>query len=899
MTLWKVGDPSSPGGGLNRTKSGSPRKTLDKRSTRTPKGKVSLTPLQLKLAAQRPRFLDDWVANTEIFQDCDPQFVGDISMMLKDELFRAGEDIVLEGTEGESMYFIMWGCCEIFIQGVLVGELKNGASFGELACLGISPHRAATVRAAIVTKAQRLDKSALFSTLQEWPKEQARLFAQWGLTKNAVTGQILTPMAFGEEPATHLADLLELEDDVADALQDRFIKRVHVTGQEIATSLVGDHFLTLDGGRAELFCGERRVATYCAPASFGELALVMEPSEMYKLGGEEGPGFTLRAAGPAATRVLHRSTVQKAVEGSVRSRRKMAELRDIYLHLASPDTYDLEQLGGISPQGSAILLRHSVPRLFAPGQIMLLEGEALESLFLLLHGVVREEGGVVHRVSTGKVIGGNLSELLAGELVALTVTAEECCFALEISLTAVLIALEQCPADRAVLVPELLTTSGSFLEFATQAKTPFFRDCGVHFIEDCAGRSEERIVPSRQPIVEEGSEGSMMYVLIAGRATVVKGGVAVKHLREGDVFGELACLGVVARRDASVIAATPCLLKVLHRNGVIESLLRYPAEVERFSEIVSKHVETTVHDRIADCPFFIGFDTRFTTMMALCAQRKLFLPGQMLTRAEDDGSGGMVVVNLGKAVVEYERNEVGRLSTGAYFGAAVMLGVHKTYPWHVRAQTVCHCLVITRQAFTQAWDKYAREQRALDQAKEDEIAVTQRLLDTLNQRIMQARTYKRMIQAFAEEARGVTDEMLRKQKRDVFDAWVQWQGLQRRNRQRNKVFVSRRHDHVSQWVAQRRATLGVKDGSREAKEKVELQVEILDAINEDAEEQQPKESPPRSSQQLPRLASKWRDKHNMKEPPLLRRSRHYTLRFPPDRAWQSVAWDILPARGVG
>mmetsp|Transcript_81246 Transcript_81246/g.217167 ORF Transcript_81246/g.217167 Transcript_81246/m.217167 type:complete len:608 (+) Transcript_81246:52-1875(+) len=606
MTLWKVGDPNSPGG-LSRTKSGSPRKALDKRSTRTPKGKVSLTPLQLKLAAQRPRFLDDWVANTEIFQDCDPQFVGDISMMLKDELFRAGEDVVLEGTEGESMYFIMWGCCEIYIQGVLVGELKNGASFGELACLGISPHRAATVRAAIVTKAQRLDKTALFSTLQEWPKEQARLFAQWGLTKNAVTGQILTPMAFGDEPATHLAELLELDDDVADSLQDRFIKRVHVTGQEIASSLLGDHFLTLDGGRAELYCGERRVATYTAPASFGELALVVEPSEIRRFAAEEGPVFTLRAAGPAATRVLHRSTVQKALESSASSKRKMAELRDIYWRLPSPDECDLEPLGGTSPQANEILLRHSVPRLFAPGQILLLEGDALESLFLVLHGVVREEGGLVHRVTSGKIIGGNLSELLAGELVALTVKAGECCFALEISLTAVLIALEQCPADRGVIVPELLTSSGSFLEFAKQAKTPFFRDCGVHFIEDCAARSEDRIVPIRHPIVEEGYEGTMMYVLVAGRATVVKGGVAVKHLREGDVFGELACLGVVARRDASVIAATPCLLKVLHRNGVIESLLRYPSEVDRFSEIVSKHVETTVHDRIADCPFFYWF----------------------------------------------------------------------------------------------------------------------------------------------------------------------------------------------------------------------------------------------------------------------------------------------------
>lgn len=71
---------------------------------------------------------------------------------------------------------------------------------------------------------------------------------------------------------------------------------------------------------------------------------------------------------------------------------------------------------------------------------------------------------------------------------------------------------------------------------------------------------EEMTYSDREVIIEEGSKGSWIYVILEGIAKVKKrtpkGMVTVDVLREGEVFGEMAFLeGGANTRSASVIAA--------------------------------------------------------------------------------------------------------------------------------------------------------------------------------------------------------------------------------------------------------------------------------------------------------------------------------------------------------
>jgi CRP-like cAMP-binding protein len=73
------------------------------------------------------------------------------------ENYPPGEEIVVQGQPGDAFYAIGSGQVEVFEDGRLASRLGPGAYFGEIALLTDSP-RTATVRAATLTRAYRLDR---------------------------------------------------------------------------------------------------------------------------------------------------------------------------------------------------------------------------------------------------------------------------------------------------------------------------------------------------------------------------------------------------------------------------------------------------------------------------------------------------------------------------------------------------------------------------------------------------------------------------------------------------------------------------------------------------------------------------------------------------------------------
>ncbi len=94
---------------------------------------------------------------------------------------------------------------------------------------------------------------------------------------------------------------------------------------------------------------------------------------------------------------------------------------------------------------------------------------------------------------------------------------------------------------------------------------PFRQDIAV-LAPERTERLQRSHYEAGDEVITEGDVGETAYIVNSGRLAVLKGGVAIAELAEGDCFGEIALLSDV-RRTATVRCLTACDLTVLVRDN--------------------------------------------------------------------------------------------------------------------------------------------------------------------------------------------------------------------------------------------------------------------------------------------------------------------------------------------
>lgn len=85
---------------------------------------------------------------------------------------------------------------------------------------------------------------------------------------------------------------------------------------------------------------------------------------------------------------------------------------------------------------------------------------------------------------------------------------------------------------------------------------PLFEEVPRRHLRSIARVTRLSSHPAGRTVVHEGADGSAMYVLLEGRARVVRKGRTVARLAAGDFFGEISLIDG-GPRTASVVADTP------------------------------------------------------------------------------------------------------------------------------------------------------------------------------------------------------------------------------------------------------------------------------------------------------------------------------------------------------
>jgi len=104
---------------------------------------------------------------------------------------------------------------------------------------------------------------------------------------------------------------------------------------------------------------------------------------------------------------------------------------------------------------------------------------------------------------------------------------------------------------------------------------PMFAGFSSKHLQRLAKETDELAFAPGEPIVEEGMLGETLFVVLEGRAKVVRGKRTIARVLPGEFFGELSALDG-GPRTASIVAETPVRVIRLFRKTLVELLRDEP-----------------------------------------------------------------------------------------------------------------------------------------------------------------------------------------------------------------------------------------------------------------------------------------------------------------------------------
>ncbi|MFL5917566.1 MAG: cyclic nucleotide-binding domain-containing protein [Gaiellaceae bacterium] len=91
---------------------------------------------------------------------------------------------------------------------------------------------------------------------------------------------------------------------------------------------------------------------------------------------------------------------------------------------------------------------------------------------------------------------------------------------------------------------------------------PLFSRLSKKRLREVAAIADEIDVPAGKVLAKEGDRGREFFALLEGEVEVVQGGRLLRHMKEGEFFGEIALVTKVPR-TATVTTVTPGRLLVI------------------------------------------------------------------------------------------------------------------------------------------------------------------------------------------------------------------------------------------------------------------------------------------------------------------------------------------------
>jgi ATP-binding cassette subfamily B protein len=221
-----------------------------------------------------------------------------------------------------------------------------------------------------------------------------------------------------------------------------------------------------------------------------------------------------------------------------------------------------------------------------------------------------------------------------------------------------------------------------------------------------------------QEIVREGDPSDALYVLVSGRARVLKRSdsgdeLSLGNLRPGDIFGEDDLLHPGVR--ATTVRASAAVEALRLDQAVVAELMRQRPDLRRYFELQQRHRHLQ--------GFFRQFNV-FTNLppdaqaALLAALEPVEVPANSTVIREGDPPGPIYVIEDGRCRVhvgvDNRRRNVAYLRKGEFFGELSVFR-HENRGATVETVTPCRLLRLTQETYQSLLDRYPDFQHAIEE----------------------------------------------------------------------------------------------------------------------------------------------------------------------------------------
>eukprot|EP00929_Paragymnodinium_shiwhaense_P118674 TRINITY_DN90588_c0_g1_i1.p1 TRINITY_DN90588_c0_g1~~TRINITY_DN90588_c0_g1_i1.p1 ORF type:complete len:1550 (+),score=367.17 TRINITY_DN90588_c0_g1_i1:669-4652(+) len=655
------------------------------------------------------------LAAYDIFRNCGQSFIYRMQEIRTWLCYMPGQTVCVQAVaDSGSMYVVKGGELVVEVDGDLVKKLHPGDGFGELAMLGITRRRNATVRAVTMCFINEIPRAPFHDSL-EAHREEADLFAQMTAEYGKTFVGVQWPIFRGISSGGRLEYMVNFHSERRVTAADAWVNK---NGKSMGPPVA---FLVMQG---------KIKWTYTdVHGNVGTMDLVEGKcfNEQMLLGLSETPG-TLLPIGGCEIQVLSKEVFDKIII-------ELPALSDTILHsvkieIASKAEHQL----GLQPKTSAPLrfsaLFRVTPkafcehvfskvdtRLFLPGSCLCNIGEEGENMIILLHSTAYIDNGKASDSRTRLPAGTVLGEALALRVLTRfpsTVRAAEACVTRLVAVHDFQDALAQFPEAQQCF--EQVTKENEEVSvMESLQKHPVMSKGGQGFL-DIVVRNYDDLFFAPGDLIIAGADQSFlgetpMHVMLSGSADVENEyDVICTSLYAGDVFGEDGALGIAKDHLRALRCWEGGLTRVARLQGVSmkAAVDAYPREIMNIVDAADRLQNTKdsgniewkrflandVVPNLARNVIFASFPRPLITKVVTPLVKACYAEGDVITKLGDEDES-MIYLAKGEARIFSKANKaVGMYTEGAIFGETAVLGLYKQRTATVVAATDCEVLSI-------------------------------------------------------------------------------------------------------------------------------------------------------------------------------------------------------------